>query len=151
MPKDTIGHCHCMIDFLFFPFRAGSPLYVMLGRPLALDNFNDVFFGVPLASWLWGSTISSIRLRSSRSRVVSLINASSFCSFSLDMSLERMLCHLHIIHNVQHGKGASNICLPSMTITHRFPRTPPLAFFYAAKSVDLHALVHVLASRLVAF
>ena len=139
-----------MIAFLFFPFRTRSPLYAELGRPLALDNFNEDFLGVPLASWPWGSTISSIRLRSSRSRVVSLINASSFCSFSLVMSLERMLCHLHC---GQHSKEVPNVLLPGMTVTHRLPRTPPLAF-YTAILIDLHVitcLVHVLASHIVAF
>ena len=41
-----------------------------------------------------GSSMSSIRLRISRSRVVSFINASSFFSFSLETSLYRTVCHL---------------------------------------------------------
>lgn len=54
----------------------------------------------------------------------------------------------------QYSKGVPKVLLPSMTITHRLPGTPPLAFFYATMAVDLHVitcLVHVLASRLVAF
>lgn len=134
--------CHTYVLF-FFPFWT-SPL----GRPL-LYPLRTCFPLTALRGALgggvrpWGSRMSSIRLRISRSFEVSFRRTASFISFSNSTSAARNFCHLRVAGVSRKERTSKWDHLPGMTVAFLLPSTPPFSFLRIG-IVYLHDIISFL-------